>query len=64
MPDPEFKSRCIYLADRSLTLMKSDRRMGFSNKIVSLKANAGMSVTGVVTENQTGKLAACEEDNE
>lgn len=38
--------------------------MGFSNEIVSLKVDAGMSVTGVVTDSQTGKQASCEEDVE
>ncbi len=38
--------------------------MGFSNQIVGLKINAGTSVTGIVTENQTGKQSSCVEDDE
>lgn len=36
--------------------------MGFSNEIVKLKVNAGLAITGVVTEAQTGKQADCEEE--
>ena len=62
MPNPQFTSRCFYVADGQSTLMKSDHRMGFSNEIVSLKINAGMAVTGTVTESQSGKQATCEEE--
>lgn len=44
--------------------MRADHRMGFANQIVGLKVNAGTSVTGIVTENQTGKQASCVEDGE
>lgn len=64
MPNPQFTSRCFYVADGPSTLMRADHRMGFSNEIVSLKVDAGMSVTGVVTDSQTGKQASCEEDVE
>ena len=64
MPNPQFTSRCFYVADGQSTLMRADHRMGFSNEIVSLKVDAGMSVTGFVTESQTGKQASCEEDVE
>lgn len=64
MPNPQFTSRCFYVADGQSTLMRADHRMGFSNEIVSLKVDAGMSVTGVVVDSQTGKRSSCEEDNE
>ena len=64
MPNPQFTSRCFYVAEGQSTLMRADHRMGFSNEIVGLKVDAGMSVTGVVTDNQTGKQASCEEDGE
>ncbi len=64
MPNPQFTSRCFYVAEGQSTLMRADHRMGFSNEIVGLKVDAGMAVTGVVTDNQTGKQASCEEDNE
>lgn len=64
MPNPQFTSRCLYVAEGQSTLMRADHRMGFSNEIVGLKVDAGMAVTGVVTDNQTGKQASCEEDNE
>ena len=64
MPNPQFTSRCFYVAAGQSTLMRSDHRMGFSNEIVGLKVDAGMSVTGVVTDNQTGKQASCEEEGE
>jgi hypothetical protein len=44
-------------------LMRADHRIGFSNAIVSLQVNAGMTVTGVVTENQTGAQSQCEQDD-
>ena len=64
MPNPQFTSRCFYVADGQSTLMRADHSMGFSNEIVSLKVDAGMSVTGFVTDSQTGKQASCEEDTE
>ena len=64
MPNPQFTSRCFYVAEGQSTLMRADHRMGFSNEIVGLKVDAGMAVTGVVTDNQTGKQASCEEEGE
>jgi hypothetical protein len=64
MPNPQFTSRCFYVAGGQSTLMRADHRMGFSNEIVGLKVDAGMAVTGIVTDNQTGKQASCEEDGE
>lgn len=62
LPNPQFTSRCFYVADDQSTLMRADHRMGFSNEIVKLKVNAGLAITGVVTEAQTGKQADCEEE--
>jgi hypothetical protein len=62
LPNPQFTSRCFYVADGQSTLMRADHRMGFSNEIVSLKVDPGMTVTGTVTDNQSGKQAACEEE--
>ena len=39
---------CFYVAQGQSTLMRADHRMGFSNPIVSLQVNAGLTVTGVV----------------
>jgi len=64
MPNPQFTSRCFYVSGEQSTLMRADHRMGFANQIVGLKVNAGTSVTGIVTENQTGKQASCVEDGE
>jgi hypothetical protein len=63
MPNPQFTSRCFYVADGQSTLMRADHKMGFSNEIVYLRVDASMSVTGTVTENQSGKQAQCEEDS-
>jgi len=57
----KFGSRCFYVTEGQSHLMKADRRMGFSNEIVSLHVNAGMNVTGVVTEKQTGLQSECEQ---
>lgn len=62
--NPEFTSRCFYVAQGQSSLMRADHRMGFSNAIVSLQVNPGLAVTAVVTENRTGKQSHCEEDNE
>ncbi len=62
LPNPQFTSRCFYVVDGQSTLMRADHRMGFSNEIVSLKVDAGMTVTGTVTEIQSGKQAECEEE--
>jgi hypothetical protein len=60
----KFGSRCFYVAGGQSTLMKADHRLGFSNQIVSLQVNAGMTVSGVVTEKQTGAQSECaQEDN-
>jgi hypothetical protein len=61
--NPQFTSRCFYVAQGQSSLMRADHRMGFSNAIVSLQVNAGMTVTGVVTENQTGAQSQCEQDD-
>ena len=60
LPNPQFTSRCFYVAYGQSTPMRADHRMGFSNEIVSLKVDAGMTVTGTVTESQSGKQAECE----
>jgi hypothetical protein len=63
VPDPQFSSRCFYVAQGQSTLMRSDHRMGFSNDIVSLQVNAGMKVTAVVTEKQTGDQSECTQED-
>lgn len=63
MPNPQFTSRCFYVADGQSTLMRADHRMGFSNEIVRLKVNAGMTITGQATENDSGETANCHEAN-
>lgn len=62
--NPDFTSRCFYVAQGQSTLMRADHRMGFSNQIVTLQVNPGLAVTAVVTENQTGKTSHCDEDND
>ena len=64
LPNPQFTSRCFYVAEGQSTLMRADHRMGFSNAIVGLKIDAGLSVTGTVTENRTGQQMACVEDQD
>ncbi len=64
MPNPQFTSRCFYVAQGKSTLMRPDHRMGFSNEIVGLTIDAGMSVTGTVTENRTGQQGDCVEDDD
>jgi hypothetical protein len=59
VPDPQFSSRCFYVAQGQSTLMRADHRMGFSNEIVSLQVNAGLKVTGVVTETKTDSQSDC-----
>jgi hypothetical protein len=60
----KFGSRCFYVAGGQSTLMKADHQLGFSNQIVTLQVNAGLTVTGVVTEKQTGQQSECsQEDN-
>jgi hypothetical protein len=58
----KFGSRCFYVAGGQSTLMRADHQLGFSNQIVSLKINAGMTVTGVVTEKQTGNQSECTQE--
>lgn len=61
--NPQFGSRCFYVAQGQSSLMKSDHRMGFSNGIVNLEINAGLEVTGIVTELQTGAQSRCEQED-
>jgi hypothetical protein len=63
VPDPQFSSRCFYVAQGQSTLMRSDHRMGFSNEIVSLQVNAGMKVTALATETQTGAQSECAQED-
>ena len=63
MPNPQFTSRCFYVAQGQSTLMRADHRMGFSNAIVGLKIDPGVSVTGTVTEYRTGQRADCIEED-
>jgi hypothetical protein len=62
LPDPQFSSRCFYVAEGQSTLMRADHRMGFTNQIVSLQVNPGLKVTGVVTEASTGNQSDCTQD--
>jgi hypothetical protein len=64
LPDPQFSSRCFYVAQGQSTLMRADHRMGFSNDIVSLQVNPGMRVTAVVTEKQTSDQSECAQENQ
>ncbi len=61
--NPQFTARCFYVAQGQSTLMRADHRMGFSNPIVSLQVNAGMTVTGIVTEKQTGNQSDCTQED-
>ena len=61
MPNPQFTSRCFYVAGGQSTLMRADHRMGFSNEVVRLQVDAGMAVTARVTENDSGETAKCRE---
>jgi hypothetical protein len=58
----QFGSRCFYVAGGQSTFMRADHRMGFSNQIVSLQVDAGMTVTGVVTEKLTGNQSECAQE--
>lgn len=60
----KFGSRCFYVAGGQSTLMTADHRLGFSNQIVNLQINAGMTVTGVVTEKQTGHQSECSQEED
>jgi hypothetical protein len=62
MPNPQFTSRCFYVADEQSTLMRADHSMGFYNDIVRLKVDAGLQVTGQVTEVSSGAQANCAEE--
>jgi hypothetical protein len=62
--NPQFGSRCFYVAGGQSSLMSADHRMGFSNPIVSLQVNAGLAVTGVVTEIQTGASSECSQEDD
>ena len=61
--NPQFDSRCFFVAQGQSTLMRSDHQMGFSNQIVGLQLNAGMTVTGTVTESQTGAQSECAQED-
>jgi hypothetical protein len=61
--NPQFTARCFYVAQGQSSLMRADHRMGFSNPIVSLQVNAGMTVTGTVTEKQTGNQSDCSQED-
>jgi hypothetical protein len=41
--------------------MRADHRMGFSNEVVRLQVDAGMTITARVTENDSGETANCRE---
>jgi hypothetical protein len=62
--NPQFTSRCFYVAGGQSYLMRADHRMGFSNEVVNLQVNAGMTVTGVVTENKTGNKSECTQEED
>jgi len=62
MPNPQFTSRCFYVADGDSTLMRSDHRMGFYNDIVRIKVDAGLQITANVTELSSGSQASCAEE--
>jgi hypothetical protein len=60
----KFGSRCFYVAGGQSALMRADRQLGFSNQVVNLQLNVGMTVTGVVTEKQTGHQSECEQQED
>jgi hypothetical protein len=62
--NPQFTSKCFYVAGGQSSLMKADHRMGFSNGIVNLQVNAGMTVTGVVTDSKTGSTSECTQEED
>ena len=62
MPNPQFTSRCFYVADGDSTLMRSDHRMGFYNDIVRIKVDAGLQISANVTELNSGVQASCTEE--
>ena len=62
MPNPQFTSRCFYVANGDSTLMRSDHRMGFYNDIVRIKVDAGLQITASVTELNSGAQASCTEE--
>lgn len=62
MPNPQFTSRCFYVADGDSTLMRSDHRMGFYNDIVRIKVDAGLQISADVTELNSGAQASCNEE--
>lgn len=62
--NPQFTSKCFYVAGGQSSLMKADQRLGFSNPIVSLQLNPEMTVTGLVTEKQTGHQSECTQEED
>jgi hypothetical protein len=59
---PEYSSFCFYVDREGNSYpMKRDYRFGFHNQIVSFKAHDGLRITGLLTEQRTGKTAACSE---
>ncbi len=60
----QFGSKCFYVAEGQSSLMKADHRLGFSNQIVSLQINAGLTVTGVATDKRTGHQSECTQEED
>lgn len=61
MANPEYSSFCFYVADGQSYPMKRDYRFGFYNEIVSLKVHDGLRITGVLTDQRTGRKGRCVE---
>lgn len=62
MPNPQFTSRCFYVAEGDSTLMRSDHRMGFYNDIVRIKVDPGLQISANLTELNSGAQASCTEE--
>ncbi len=61
LANPEYRSFCFYVADGQSYPMKRDYRFGFYNEIVSLKVHDGLRITGLLTDQRTGRKGRCVE---
>ena len=57
---PEHGTHCWYRANGQSYLMRSNRRFGFTNDIVSLQLRDTAPISGVVRELSSGRSANCQ----
>lgn len=62
MANPEYSSNCFYVDGEGYSHpMRRDFRFGFSNEIVKVQVDDGMTITAQLTEVATGRKARCAE---